>query len=176
MSDKGAILGVLREEDLYGYEISKRLKTVEGFWYIFPGNLYKALKSLLNEKMVEIRGVEEHNGKIRKIYGITEKGKEEFERWLSEHGIMPRVRHEPFLKIWFSLKEPENVIIQLKTIERNAAELLDLLGKQNFSSAPDYIKWMMEAGKQHAEMDLKWAQSCLRKISRDSEGGRRGEI
>jgi DNA-binding PadR family transcriptional regulator len=165
MSDKYAILGVLRYEDLYGYEISKRIRTVEGFWYISPGNLYKALNSLLREKMVEIKRKEEHDGKIRKIYGITQKGKEGLEKWLSKPGTMPKVRHEPFLKIWFSLKEPENVIVQLRAIEKNAAELVDFVGKQDISSAPEYIKWMMEAGRQHAELDLKWSQSCLRKVS-----------
>lgn len=177
MSDKGAILGILSREDLYGYEISKRIKTIEGFWYIFPGNLYKALDSLLREKLIEIKKKEEHKGRMRKVYRITEKGRKEFEKWLREPGTMPKTRHEPFLKIWFSLSEPESVITQLNAIRSNAAGLLNTLKQLDFTSAPEYIKWMMQSGREHAELDLKWSESCLRKMSerRSKTGGKRND-
>lgn len=173
MSDKGAILGVLRNEDLYGYEISKRLKMIEGFWYIFPGNLYRALNSLLKEKMVEVKRKEEKKGKIRKIYCITDKGRTEFERWLAEPASMPRTRHEPFLKIWFSIGSPENIVIQVEQIRRNELELLGALEKLDLSASPESIRWMIENGKRHVELDLEMTESFLKVMARQISAKRR---
>lgn len=165
MSDKLAILGILKNEDLHGYEIGKRLKEIEGFWYIFPGNLYKALNSLERDGLIETKRIEEKDEKLRKIYSITEKGKQEFERWLSEPATLPRTRHEGFLKIWLSWQDPKKVRIQLEAIRDSSMNLFESIEGIDFSGAPEPIKWMMESGKAHIKMDIEWAESCLSRLS-----------
>lgn len=168
-SDKYAILGVLKGEELHGYEISNRLKALEGFWYIFPGNLYRALNSLEKDGLVEVRRTEEHQGKMRKIYGVTDDGLKEFERWVSEPAGVPHTRHEAYLKIWFSSDNANNIMVQIKQIRDVSQGILNMMGAYDFSQLPEHIKWMMEAGKRHVRLDLEWADSCLEKL--DSERG-----
>ncbi len=172
MSDKYAILGVLRKEELHGYEISNRLKALEGFWYIFPGNLYRALNSLEKDGFVEVRRTEEHQGKIRKIYGATGAGVEEFQRWVSEPAGVPRTRHEAYLKIWFSQNNEANIRVQLEQIRDASRNILETMDAYDFSTLPEHLRWMMEAGKKHVQLDVEWANSCLEELnSRKGKGG-----
>lgn len=162
MSDKHAVLGILRNEELHGYEISQRLKNIEGFWYIFPGNLYKALKSLEQDGLIREVRTEEHSGKIRKIYGITESGRREFEDWVSQPATMPRTRHEGYLKIWFSSGSRDELMVQFKNIKTESERLLGLMENFDFSKFPDHIRWMMEAGRKHVSIDVEWAENVLK--------------
>ncbi len=170
MSDKYVILGVLKNEELHGYEISNRLKALEGFWYIFPGNLYRALNLLEKEGLVEVRRTEEYQGKMRKIYGVTEAGKKEFDAWVSEPAEIPRVRHEGYVKMWFSSNNEKNLRAQINQIRNASENILKLMDKYDFQNFPAHIKWMMEAGKRHVQLDVEWAESCLMEL--ESEAGK----
>lgn len=173
MSDKFAILGSLRYEDLHGYEITRRLKAIEGFWYISPGNLYKALNALEREHMVTIARTEEFEGKIRKIYTITEKGKKAFDSWISKPANPPKTRHEAYLKIWLASGDPKKVRIQVEQIKKVSESIFEMMENYDFSTFPEYIRWMMESGRKHVELDVEWANSCLAILDRMETQGTR---
>lgn len=168
MSDKYAVLGILRNNDLHGYEISKRLSTIEGFWYIAPGNLYRALTSLEKEGMVSVKRTEQVDGKLRKIYTITSSGRTAFEKWLNEPASMQKTRHEGYLKIWFSEGNIAKVLVQMKQIKRVSEDILSQLDNFDFTTLPEHLKWIMEAGRKHVSYDIKWAQSCIETLLRES--------
>ena len=169
MSDKFAILGMLKEADLYGYEIARRLKDLEGFWYIFPGNLYKALNSLEREHFIETKELEEHQGKIRKIYRITSQGIEAFEEWISAPASPPRTRHEAYLKIWLARKEKDKVKVQLEQIRDYSLQILKMFEQVEDLPMDSYLGWMLEAGKGHVKLDLEWSRTCIDRLSQNNE-------
>lgn len=175
MSDKFAVLGVLNDAELHGYEISKRLKDLEGFWYISPGNLYKALNSLEKENLVETSRFEEHQGKHRKIYRITAEGRKSFSDWISLPATPPRTRHEAYLKIWFARNDQEKARIQFEQIRDFSRQILAMF--EHMPELPDdsYLGWMMEAGKQHVNLDLEWSLKCLRRLDSLEEQERKRE-
>lgn len=164
MSDKFAILGTMKGEELYGYEIARRLKYLEGFWYISPGNLYKALNSLEREGLIETRRIEEHQGKIRKIYGITGKGSRAYEEWISLPATPPRTRHEAYLKIWFAKDDPEKVRIQFEQIRDYSQQLLAMFDQGVQLPEDSYLGWMLEVGRGHVNLDLEWSGRCLDRL------------
>ncbi len=166
MSDKYAILGVLQKEDLHGYEISRRLKDIEGFWYIFPGNLYRALASLEKEGLVEVSRTEEHAGKLRKIYRMTSTGLRQFNSWVSKPADLPRTRHEAYLKIWFTSGDSEKVRLQIEQIKAASMAIFKAMDSTDFSTMPEHLRWMMEAGKKHVLVDIEWADSCLKSLNK----------
>jgi len=76
------ILSLLKSNDLYGYEISKKIRsTSKEKFEIKEGTLYVVLKRLeKNELVYSYWGDTESNGGRRRYYKITDKGK----KYLSE--------------------------------------------------------------------------------------------
>lgn len=72
------ILSVLKEEDNYGYQISKRITEKSGASFeLQEATLYLALKRLEKQTCVEAYWGEETHGGKRKYYHITEQGLEQ---------------------------------------------------------------------------------------------------
>jgi DNA-binding PadR family transcriptional regulator len=70
-----AILGLLKERAMHGYQLKKRLAdTLGGFWQVSYGSLYPALKRLQREEAVEMIFPKEQLGRRKNVYRITEKG------------------------------------------------------------------------------------------------------
>ena len=78
------ILRLLEEKDMYGYEMIETLG--ERSNHVFDlkgGTLYPLLHGLVQEEYLETYS-EEVNGKLRKYYHITEKGKKHLARIIKE--------------------------------------------------------------------------------------------
>ena len=70
------ILSLLDKENMYGYQISQKLKTAsQEIFELKEGTLYPMLHSLENDEAVESYWYDADNGKRRKYYRITTKGK-----------------------------------------------------------------------------------------------------
>ena len=82
-----AILGLLKERAMHGYQLRKRLAdTLGGFWQVSYGSLYPALKRLLKDGAVEMIFPQDQVGRRKNVYRITEKGEELFAELLDGAG------------------------------------------------------------------------------------------
>lgn len=73
----GAILGLISQEETYGYEITKKLEGHD-FPDISEGSIYPVLLRLSKKGYVNTRMVKsDSRGPKRKYYSISETGKEE---------------------------------------------------------------------------------------------------
>jgi PadR family transcriptional regulator, regulatory protein PadR len=79
-----AILNVLSEAPLYGYEIVRRLGGVDSL-VITDGTIYPILSRMRNEEHVETYIEESSSGPPRKYYRLTPRGRSELRR-MNEHG------------------------------------------------------------------------------------------
>ena len=68
---EGCVLAAIRDEESYGYKIIGQLSP---FIEISESTLYPILKRLEASKLVNTRN-RLYNGRLRKYYSITEKGK-----------------------------------------------------------------------------------------------------
>ena len=78
-----SVLAAIKNEDSYGYQIIKDMKP---YVTMSESTLYTILKRLETAQMLSVRSVE-HDGRLRKYYHITEKGRErinEFRRDFKE--------------------------------------------------------------------------------------------
>lgn len=75
-SIESIILSLLRDEDLYGYEISKRIRSISQHTFeIKEGTLYVVLKRMENNKLIEPYWDDtESGGGRRRYYRIAEAG------------------------------------------------------------------------------------------------------
>ena len=79
----GCVLAAIRSEESYGYKI---ISDISPYIEISESTLYPILKRLESMSMVTTY-TEEYNGRLRKYYMITKRGKErlkEFEKDLEE--------------------------------------------------------------------------------------------
>ena len=65
------VLAAIKDEDSYGYKIIKDMKP---YMEMSESTLYTILKRLETAKMLTVRSVE-HEGRLRKYYHITDRGK-----------------------------------------------------------------------------------------------------
>ena len=79
------LLSLIEKEDLYGYEIAKRLKEKSNDLYsIGEGTLYPALQRLEKQNLIKAYWGDSESGGRRKYYSITEQGKKELSKKLKE--------------------------------------------------------------------------------------------
>src|SRR2546430_14032088 len=82
-----AILGLLKERAMHGYQLKKRLAdTLGGFWQVSYGSLYPALKRLQREGAVEMIFPRDQVGRRKNVYRITEQGEVLFTELLERAG------------------------------------------------------------------------------------------
>ncbi len=83
------LLSLIEKEDLYGYEIIKRLKEKSNDLYsMSEGTLYPALQRLEKQKLIEAYWGDSESGGRRKYYTITEKGKKELLEKLNDWDML----------------------------------------------------------------------------------------
>lgn len=115
-----------------GYEIKAMVDdSTEFFWPASYGRIYPELRRLEEEGLVRGRD-EPQGGRPRKLYALTDAGREAFERWLASSSELSfELRDEGLLKFFFADALPLNKAIEtLESMrlrhERMAARLREL--------------------------------------------------
>ena len=79
---KYAILGLLNRKSMTGYDLSKEFETtLFEFWNAKHSQIYPELKSLSEKGLVQYEVEITGNVLEKKVYSITEKGREDFYKW-----------------------------------------------------------------------------------------------
>lgn len=106
-----ALLGLLAEESLSGYDLAKHLKKPLGFfWPARHSQIYPELAELESAGLVTHLLVEQSNRPDKKVYAITEQGREAVRAWVTSPLDVPTVRDELVLRaysLW--LADPDKV-------------------------------------------------------------------
>ena len=93
MSIRHAILGFLSWQPSTGYELKKRFAEATPFhWSGNNNQVYGALIELHREGLVQVEVVQQEKRPARKVYAITERGREALEGWLREGSEPPETR------------------------------------------------------------------------------------
>lgn len=77
---EGCVLEIISHEEIYGYEITRRLNTL-GFSDVVEGTVYTILVRLEKNKLVEITKKSSDIGPPRKFYMLNNLGHEELMRF-----------------------------------------------------------------------------------------------
>ena len=174
MSVKYAMLGILAEKDLHGYELKSNFDEKVGeFWSLNYGQIYTTLDRLEKDELVTHDRQTQDKRPDRKIYSITRKGKRELEEWLATPVSRVRaLRDEFFVKLVFMNKNDPGPVLDLiekqkalylKQMNRLTQQKVSLKKKPGSSDAFT-TELLMDAGLFHAEADIKWLTLCASKI------------
>ncbi|MBU2512216.1 PadR family transcriptional regulator [bacterium] len=95
------LLGFLLNGEKTGYQIKKLMEISTGYFFNTSlGSIYPAFNKLEKKNMVRMTQIIS-GGRTKKIYSITQKGREYFQSWLEEDINIPKIRDEALLKIFF---------------------------------------------------------------------------
>ncbi len=116
MSLKYAMLGFLNYGDMTGYDLKQCFdQSIKHFWNANLSQIYPTLSRLEEDGLLTMKVEYQEDRPNRKVYRITEAGREELQRWLREP-MAPQLHRNPFLiKIFFgrSIKK-EELLVQLR--------------------------------------------------------------
>jgi PadR family transcriptional regulator PadR len=81
-----AVLLVLRDSPGHGYELLEQLQTLMPAERIDMGNLYRILRSLEREGLVDSTWDDEAPGPAKRVYVITQSGRRVLSQWVEAFG------------------------------------------------------------------------------------------
>ena len=188
-----AVLGLLRESPMHGYELRKRLNTSLGVFRAFSyGTLYPCLKTLVaNGWLIEEPG-ERHRrtplaapltGRRAKIvYRLTAEGKEHFEELLSQTG--PDAYEDEHFAARFAFFGQTSRDVRMRVLEGRRSRLEERLEKMRASLArtrerlDDYTLELQRHGMESVEREVRWLNELIEseRAGRDLQGSRPGGL
>jgi DNA-binding PadR family transcriptional regulator len=175
-----AILGLLKERSMHGYQLSKRLTdTLGAFWKVSYGSLYPALKRLEREGAVEPVFARDDVGRRKNVYRITPKGEAMFDELLQE--AAPESWEDNRFRVrlaFFRYLKPDT---RLRLLEKRRAYLEDRLSdiKSSLKTYREridaYTLSLMSHGADATVQDIAWLDGLIeserRQVRADAEAG-----
>lgn len=176
-----AILGLLKQQPMHGYQLSRELgDSLGGSWRVSYGSLYPTLRRLERDGSVEAEPGEGTGGRRKTVYRITERGERVFLELLQEAPAEGSAEDTRFRMrfAFFRYLPPET---RIRLLERRRASLEERLATIDESirvhrgRADDYALALMEHGRTATESDISWIEGLIRgereKTNRDLERG-----
>lgn len=167
------LLGLLRVENLTGYEIKKIIDTrMSFFWQESYGQIYPELNALLKEDYIfEVRYDDKENSGHEKIkYAITDKGVKELKFWMEAENEKESTRSEFFLKMYLSTDENSTDMkrhieefydrsqLQLEMFRKIEAQLIEHV---DIHSNHRQILNVLSLGIKQQELYCNWSKQLL---------------
>jgi DNA-binding PadR family transcriptional regulator len=184
-----AILGLLMDRDHHGYEIRAQLRDRLGLWAnVSFGSIYPALARLERTGLVEaatandarfgslstgslageraaLRSLRTAPGlgrKGRKVYRITERGREEFARLLEDPAMLDDAKSFSLRMALARYLSPRARVGLLEQRRSNLSQRLYEVRQQAANIQLDnYARSVMEHGAQAVELEIAWIDDLL---------------
>lgn len=170
MSVRLIILGLLRDQDLHGYELKKILEDEMGDWAsVAVGSIYFALDKLAEDGLIEDSGAkQEGNRPAKTVYRVTKAGRAEFlrllrETWATEErqtfdldaglafmDALPQDEVAGYLRA--RVKELE---AKIEGLERHESETL------SSPEIPEAARWIFSHHLAHYKAEIEWSRGAL---------------
>lgn len=164
MSVRNALLGLLAQKSRHGYELHAAFLAVAGGdqnWEVKPAQVYTTLERLDEAGLVEcVSDLGEGTQPDRRVYAITESGREVLQEWFQSEVSPEHVRDEFFIKLMVALVsevgDPYEILrtqrtcifqrLHAATHQRNALD----------SSTQLAQILLLDKAIMHLEADLRW--------------------
>ncbi|WP_130799050.1 PadR family transcriptional regulator [Streptomyces otsuchiensis] len=170
-----AILGLLREAPMHGYELRKRLNTSLGVFRAFSyGSLYPCLKTLVAQGWLteeqgggpdDPRGAPLSGRRARIVYRLTAEGKERFAELLAQTG--PDAWEDEHFGVRFAFFGQTNRDVRMRVLEGRRSRLEERLDKMRASMArtreklDDYTLELQRHGMESVEREVRWLDELI---------------
>jgi DNA-binding PadR family transcriptional regulator len=171
-----AVLGLLHEGPMHGYELRKRLNLMLGWGRLLSyGSLYPALKKMLRNNLIEEASSTPSptSRRQRIVYQVTDKGTAEFHRLMSEVG--PAAWEDDDFDIRFRFFSSTDMEIRLRVLEGRRSRLQERLDRiqrelaMTQKEVDRYAAELQRHGVESVEREVRWLSDL---INAERGGGR----
>jgi DNA-binding PadR family transcriptional regulator len=166
MSVKHALLALLYQHPMHGYELGKQMtQVINAEWDVKPGQIASTLARLKEANWVDYEIEAIDDAPDRKVYFITEEGQRELESWyLSAEVRDYRLGDVFYIKLVLSLLggpvSPEQVLIaQRRELYQQLHEATEMLRHADPTAQLPWVL-LLESATMHLEADLRWIEMC----------------
>jgi DNA-binding PadR family transcriptional regulator len=163
-----AVLGLLHEGPMHGYELRKRLNLMLGWGRVLSyGSLYPTLKKMLRGSLIEetTATITPVTRRPRIVYEVTEAGTREFERLMSEVG--PTAWEDDNFDIRFAFFGRTDMEIRLRVLEGRRIRLQERLDrvqrelKMTEQEVDRYAGELQRHGVESVEREVRWLSDLI---------------
>ncbi len=184
MSLRHAVLAALRQGEASGYELAKRFDVaVADFWSATPQQLYRDLERLERDGLVEARLVEQTRRPNKRVFTLTEAGREELRSYTRQAARPPAMRDEFLVKLAAMDPEDPGALIaaaesrltrsreKLARYDQMRDRMLAGRDEEAFLRDSDYVGPYLTliAGRSYEEMNIRWAETVLKTLTARTE-------
>lgn len=162
-----AILGLLHDGALHGYELRKRLTTALGiFRALSYGSLYPALRSLVEVgHITETTETPVQGRRPRITYELTAEGKEHFQDLVTASG--PDAWDDDDFDVRFAFFSRTQREVRLRILEGRRSRLEERLANirdasvRNRERMDGYTMALQQHGEEGAEREVRWLEELI---------------
>lgn len=177
MSLPHIILGLLRKQPKSGYTLKKELETtIHYFWEADISRIYRSLNEMQSKGWVEFETVIQEDSPNKKVFSITNVGKMELQKWLSEPGkstgannaFLAQLHFSDAISIGAQLQVMEarldTLRIELVELERRATNLKLPIPLPENALQQGYKREMfsLEYGIRRYHFEIEWTENIIR--------------
>lgn len=179
-----AILGLLQDGPMHGYELRKQLNSMLGtFRAISYGSLYPALKNMLASGLIEEDGPADAGAPVltgkraRIVYKLTAEGKEQFQQLLHESG--PEAWEDERFDVHFAFFGRTDAEARLRILQGRRSRMEERRASLRGSLArtrerlDDYTLALQQHGLEGVEREVRWLNELI--AQEESDWHRRSE-
>ncbi|HEX2895851.1 MAG TPA: PadR family transcriptional regulator [Marmoricola sp.] len=171
-----AVLGLLQETPLHGYELRKRLNLLLGWTRLLSyGSLYPALKRMLRAGWItEVTASNAMSRRQRIVYQITEAGTEFFTSEITESG--PAAWEDETFNMRFAFFSRTDAGVRLRILEGRRSRLQERLDRARALHGEDdrYLSELRRHSIESVEREVRWLTELIEaeRASADRAGSR----
>ncbi|MFC5744967.1 PadR family transcriptional regulator [Actinomadura rugatobispora] len=168
-----AVLGLLHESPMHGYELRKRLNALLGMFRAFSyGSLYPCLKQLLAKGLIVEDRPEEPNTALalqsrrsKIVYKLTADGKERLQELLTESG--PAAWEDEGFGVHFAFFSHTRADVRLRILEGRRSRLEERLERLRAALArtrervDSYTLELQNHGLESVEREVRWLNELI---------------
>ncbi|MEU3844430.1 PadR family transcriptional regulator [Streptomyces sp. NPDC028635] len=163
------LLALLARGPAHGYELKQDLEQLLGSAYPQPniGQIYVTLGRLEKQGLIEGEEVEQSSRPNKKIYHLTDAGREALNTWFEDTEDEPRVRDEFFMKL--ALAPQTGLADQVALINRQRRQYLNTMRSLSKLAASEsrenrIAHLLIEGAMLHLQADLDWLERCQEEL------------
>ncbi len=158
-----AVLGLLHETPLHGYELRKRLNLLLGWTRLLSyGSLYPALKRMLREGVItEVTNPGTVSMRQRITYQITPAGREIFAQEVTDDG--PNAWEDESFNMRFAFFSRTSSDVRLRILEGRRSRLQERLDRQRHAAGGDdrYLSELRRHAIESVEREVHWLTDLI---------------
>jgi PadR family transcriptional regulator AphA len=178
------ILGLLTYKDSTGYELTKTFAdSLNNFWHTQSSQIYRELNRMEEEGFVTSRSVIQDGRPNKRLYSISDAGRDAFSTWLKQaEPAFENPHHAMLIHTFFGAEDQEATLAMLKKcreeclseLETNCAEI-----RRNIEDYADIMPdgqakrkyWLMtlDFGIANIRATADWAHRCIEQIEKERE-------